>query len=128
MADTQRLPLPLIDNWNWQTAGACRGMNSDAFFHPPQERAKGRRRRIAAAKTICKACPVIQQCLDHALEAREAYGIWGGLSEDERAERLGLESLRYPAPRVPRPGRRPAAAVPVPVPVESVARGVGPVE
>jgi WhiB family redox-sensing transcriptional regulator len=125
MADTQRLPLPIITNWDWQTAGACRGMDSEAFFHPPQERAKGRRKRISAAKAVCKACPVIQQCLDHALETREPYGIWGGLSEDERAERLGLQSLRYPAVRSPQPARRPAGAGPVPV--ESVARGGGPV-
>ena len=125
MADTQRLPLPIVNNWDWQAAGSCRGMDSDAFFHPPQERAKGRRRRISAAKAVCKACPVIQQCLDHALETREPYGIWGGLSEDERAERLGLQSLRYPAVRSPQPARRPAGAGPVPV--ESVARGGGPV-
>jgi len=102
MADVQRLPLPIIANWDWQTAGACRGMDSDAFFHPPQERAKGRRKRISAAKAVCKACPVVRQCLDHALETREPYGVWGGLSEDERAERLGLQSLRYPAPRATR--------------------------
>ena len=28
---------------------------------------------------------------------REPYGVWGGLSEDERAAELGVESLRYPA-------------------------------
>jgi WhiB family redox-sensing transcriptional regulator len=28
---------------------------------------------------------------------REPYGIWGGLSEDERARILGVHSLRYPA-------------------------------
>jgi WhiB family redox-sensing transcriptional regulator len=43
------------------------------------------------------AVPAVDGCLDHALRAREPYGIWGGLSEDERAERLGVESLRYPA-------------------------------
>ena len=112
MADTQRLPLPIVNNWDWQAAGSCRGMDSDAFFHPPQERAKGRRRRISAAKAVCKACPVIQQCLEHALETREPYGIWGGLSEDERAERLGLQSLRYPAARASRSARPPATTGP----------------
>jgi hypothetical protein len=34
---------------------------------------------------------------DHALSVHEPYGIWGGLSEEKRAERLGLYSLRYPA-------------------------------
>ncbi|WP_395729837.1 WhiB family transcriptional regulator [Nakamurella sp.] len=129
MADTQRLPLPIIANWDWQTAGACRGMDSDAFFHPPQERAKGRRKRIDAAKAVCKACPVVRQCLDHALETREPYGVWGGLSEDERAERLGVQSLRYPAVRSAPTARRPPTVRPVAVggSLESIGPGVGPV-
>ena len=40
--------------------------------------------QIAAAKSICAACPVLAQCLDFALEARQDYGVWGGLTEDER--------------------------------------------
>jgi WhiB family redox-sensing transcriptional regulator len=55
--------------------------------------------RIAAAKAICRQCPAITACLDHALRVREPYGVWGGPSEDERAELLGLKSLRYPAPK-----------------------------
>ena len=99
MADTGRLPSPLVAYWEWQTKAACRGMGSDAFFHPPDERNTARRDRIAAAKAICRQCPAITACLDHALRVREPYGVWGGRSEDERAEPLGLESLRYPAPK-----------------------------
>ncbi len=40
---------------------------------------------------------MIDACLAHALQIPEPYGIWGGLSEDERAERLGVQFLRYPA-------------------------------
>jgi WhiB family redox-sensing transcriptional regulator len=36
------------------------------------------------AKAVCSSCPVIQRCLRWALEAREPYGVWGGLSVDER--------------------------------------------
>ena len=98
MADTQRLPIPLIQNYEWQRAAACRGMDSSVFFHPFKERNSDRRRRIADAKAICNHCPVIDACLTHALHSREPYGIWGGLSEDERAQLLGVQSLRYPAP------------------------------
>ncbi len=108
MDDTRRLPRPVAGNWDWQVAGACRGMDSEVFFHPTRERAKARRARIDAAKAVCRTCPVIQQCLDHALQAREPYGIWGGRSEDERAEMLGVQSLRYPAARVERPARKSA--------------------
>jgi WhiB family redox-sensing transcriptional regulator len=71
-------------------------MDVAVFLHPREERNTARERRIARAKAICEACPVIDHCLDHALRVREPYGIWGGKSEDERASMLGLESLRYP--------------------------------
>ena len=37
------------------------------------------------------------------LRTREPYGVWGGLSEAERADILGVWSLKYPAlaPRQP---------------------------
>jgi WhiB family redox-sensing transcriptional regulator len=78
-------------------------MDSSLFFHPANERNADREKRISAAKKICRHCPALTACLDHALRAREPYGIWGGLSEDERAQRLGVESLRYPAPLKPNP-------------------------
>jgi WhiB family redox-sensing transcriptional regulator len=31
-------------------------------------------------------CPVREECLQAALEIREPYGIWGGLTEGERRE------------------------------------------
>jgi len=73
-------------------------MDTAVFFHPRAERNAAREARVAQAKAICSTCPVIRQCLEHALKVREPYGIWGGRSEDERAHLLGLESLRYPAP------------------------------
>ena len=99
MADTRRLPGPQLTQWDWPLGAACRGMPSTRFFHPPDERGPARENRIHAAKKVCRVCPVLQQCLDHALKIPEPYGIWGGLSEDERAQRLGVQSLRYPAPR-----------------------------
>ena len=74
------------------------------FFHPPDERGEARENRIRRAKSICRACPVIDQCLAHALRIPEPYGIWGGgMSEDERAELLGVQSLLYPARVIPQP-------------------------
>ena len=40
--------------------------------------------REAAAKAVCAACPVIEQCRKHSLKVREPYGVWGGLTEDDR--------------------------------------------
>jgi WhiB family redox-sensing transcriptional regulator len=53
---------------------------------PPlrEESDTDRRAREDAAKRVCAACPVRQECLDYALRVREQYGIWGGLTEVER--------------------------------------------
>jgi len=84
MAPTGRLPIPTTEAWAWQTHAACRDMPSTYFFHPWGERGADREARIQRAKEVCSHCPVIQACQRHALEVQEMYGIWGGLSEDER--------------------------------------------
>lgn len=91
--------LPFADEWNWQLASKCRGMDVEIFFHPASERRRQKQRRIDRAKAICQDCPVLEECRQQALRTREPYGIWGGLSEEERAEILGLGNLRYPAQR-----------------------------
>lgn len=40
--------------------------------------------RFREAKKMCSYCPAIQACLTYALEAREQFGVWGGLSPAER--------------------------------------------
>lgn len=69
--------------WEWQLHAACRG-NPAPFFHPYGEREPSRSRRQQAAKAVCATCPVLPACRRHALAAREPYGVWGGLSEEER--------------------------------------------
>ena len=54
------------------------------FFHPDKERGDTRARRDATAKALCRLCPVITQCRTHALTVREPYGVWGGLSAEDR--------------------------------------------
>ena len=84
MAELSRLPGPVSDLWDWQYSGTCRGQDPSLFFHPEGERGGTRRRRDDAAKAICAECPVIVQCRNHALLVHEPYGVWGGMSEDER--------------------------------------------
>ena len=83
--DLKNVPGTLTDYWNWQQQGLCSNLDSDLFFHPEGERGGPRRRRIEHAKTICAQCPVINQCREYALNHHEPYGVWGGLSEEERA-------------------------------------------
>lgn len=72
----------------WQDSAACRDRDTEMFFHPDGERGPRRAARERAAKAICATCPVQRQCADYALRIREPYGIWGGLSEADRAEIL----------------------------------------
>ena len=88
MADISRLPGPNADLWDWQLHGACRGEDPSVFFHPEGERGSARVRREMAAKAICARCPVLDACAAHALAVREPYGVWGGMSEDDREEIL----------------------------------------
>jgi WhiB family redox-sensing transcriptional regulator len=68
---------------------SCRGEDPELFFPTPTKGGKGsvlaKRERLAKAKAICGRCPVRQECLEHALELPEEYGIWAGLTEEERS-------------------------------------------
>jgi WhiB family redox-sensing transcriptional regulator len=63
---------------------ACKGADLGLFFGPDSEFVTARQQREAQAKAICDRCPVKAECLEYALDAREAYGVWGGTTEDER--------------------------------------------
>ncbi len=73
---------PTASRW-WESA-ACRGLPTAMFFHPHQERGPDRRRRENNAIAVCRRCPVITACRTHAEWMAEPYGIWGGLTEEER--------------------------------------------
>jgi WhiB family redox-sensing transcriptional regulator len=62
----------------WRTKGRCRGVDP-AIFYPEDDEDPAE-----AAKAICLTCPVREPCLEHAIEAREKLGVWGGLTARER--------------------------------------------
>jgi WhiB family redox-sensing transcriptional regulator len=62
----------------WQEQALCAQTDPEAFFPEPG-------RLAHAAKRICARCDVRAECLQHALTHHEAYGIWGGLTPNERA-------------------------------------------
>jgi WhiB family redox-sensing transcriptional regulator len=88
MSKSQRLPKPLLAAYSWQNEGLCRSMPAEVFFD--SEKARGRRRELReeAAKRVCRQCPVIVACREHALAA-EDFGVWGGLTARERREIRG---------------------------------------
>lgn len=73
----------------WQLKAACRGPQAEVFFPPPvTERKDEKLERENRAKAICGQCSVNDECLDYALQIREQHGIWGGLNEAERRQRM----------------------------------------
>jgi len=69
----------------WQQLAAC-NRESPAAFYPPigAEKKHERLARERVAKSICAGCSVRSLCLDQAVANDERYGIWGGLTADER--------------------------------------------
>jgi WhiB family redox-sensing transcriptional regulator len=93
----QELPGRLAERWDWQMRGLCRGADVSMFYPPDGERGRRRAQREKRAKRLCQACPVIAQCRDYALAVGEPYGVWGGMTENERRTLLdGEASLRRP--------------------------------
>ena len=80
---------PGRDRGEGQVHGACTSADTEMCFHPDGERGPSRSGRETAAKAVCATCPVLARCRTHALEAREPYGVWGGLSEADREQILG---------------------------------------
>lgn len=62
---------------DWRDLANCRGFE-DAMF--PSSNAY----EIEQAKGLCSNCPVVEHCLQWALETGEDFGVWGGLTEAER--------------------------------------------
>ncbi|MFF8646483.1 WhiB family transcriptional regulator [Streptomyces sp. NPDC015345] len=67
---------------DWRHNAVCREEDPDLFF--PIGNTGPALLQIAEAKAVCRRCPVMEQCLQWALEAGQDEGVWGGLSEDER--------------------------------------------
>ncbi|SIS20083.1 WhiB family transcriptional regulator [Williamsia sterculiae] len=75
-----------ISEWNWQVRGRCCGADVDPelFFEPiGRESSAARRRREEQATSVCRDCPVLRQCREHAVRAGERWGVWGGSSAAE---------------------------------------------
>lgn len=72
-----------VSHRNWTEEAACRGMGPDRFY-PFVEEEDEDVHAAAAAKAVCASCPVREDCLTTAIQTREQYGIWGGLTSRER--------------------------------------------
>lgn len=89
VAPYNKLPKPIMENYDWQLRGLCRDEDPEVFFLPDNARMGEKTKRVNLAKKVCEGCPVIQECLSYALKSQQDYGVWGGMSQDERRRLLG---------------------------------------
>ncbi|MFE5628443.1 WhiB family transcriptional regulator [Streptomyces sp. NPDC056543] len=69
---TINIPVLLVEQ------GLCAQSDPEVFF--PERGTSARE-----GKLVCLACEVRTECLEYALDNGEQFGIWGGLTEKERA-------------------------------------------
>ena len=63
---------------NWEGAVCAEPGVDPNIFHDVHYKA------IYESKKLCNRCPLVMKCLDFALDNEEEWGVWGGLSADER--------------------------------------------
>jgi transcription factor WhiB len=87
-------PVPLMPACKVDTlGGSITPTQADDFYDETRSRIGDRARD--RAKAICHRCPVQAACLTGAVERGEAWGVWGGLSPEERRDpRLVARELR----------------------------------
>lgn len=98
--------LPLARDWRHRAR--CRDEDPELFF--PVGTSGPALLQIAEAKSVCRRCPVVSECLTFALDSEaqfDVFGVWGGMTEDERDELLRRQRRNREGTADPAPGRRP---------------------
>jgi WhiB family redox-sensing transcriptional regulator len=70
------------DSGQWRGGAACREVDPGLFF--PVGVTGLAEVQIADAKAVCGRCAVREICLEFAVQTNQEYGVWGGMSEEER--------------------------------------------
>ena len=83
----------------WRDRAACRTADPDLFF--PVSAASHAQADTARARAVCASCPVRSRCLDFALTTRQAHGIWGGRTPEERSSMMTAPLQTPGAPKGP---------------------------
>lgn len=102
---------------DWASEAACRGEDLEVFFGVENEYDTSKRHKplmspkdIQRAKGICASCPVLRPCLSYAVEMKFEYGVWGGMTSNERKALMPIDLEN------PRDDRRIGMSVKKPVP------------
>lgn len=95
-------PQPIDEDW--VTKARCPETDPEVFF--PDERGGSTK----DAKKVCQGCPVKDPCLQWALDNKQRFGVWGGLSERERLRLQQSDNECEPDSEIAAPHALPAIA------------------
>lgn len=87
----------------WMADARCAYLGDPEMFFPAQGDS------IKEVREFCMGCPVRTECREFAVDRPYLYGIWGGLTRNERAE---IRRVRRGSAPHSRPGRQDEAAFP----------------
>lgn len=82
-------PAATVD---WRHHAECLDEDPELFF--PTGNTGLSLRQIQEAKAVCRTCDVAGDCLRWANETGQDFGIWGGLTEDERRAQKRRDARR----------------------------------
>jgi WhiB family redox-sensing transcriptional regulator len=83
---------------DWRSRGACRGHVPELFF--PDNDEPLARVQAGTAKAVCRSCPVAGICLAWALSTGQSFGVWGGLTQEERRAVLAVRAFAAQSTRI----------------------------
>jgi hypothetical protein len=78
--------LPTLKEWGdgrWRQKAACANTDTEGFF-PSKGKEARTQHVISTARLVCASCSVRKECLEFAVNNSVIYGIWGGLTREER--------------------------------------------
>jgi len=74
---------------DWEQLARCRSVDPELFFPIVETKRCRPSQQSQIAIAICGGCAVRAECLEKALTTHEEFGIWGGLTSDQRRALLG---------------------------------------
>ena len=74
----------LLTDLEWMNDAKCAGADLDIFFDE-------HRIRSGEWQAYCHNCPVRSECLKHAQRTKEAHGIFGGMTPEQRSGKVRIK-------------------------------------
>lgn len=75
-----RRPFDGIHAPAWMDGSELCAQADPRIFHAEP----GEHDKVAQAKEVCGACPLLEACFTFAMETDQRFGVWGGTSPEDR--------------------------------------------